>query len=149
MEVFEEFEFAFEEGLAGADFGGIGFIVGRGAADRSGDPGVVEDEAVVTVRGVWLVGEAGFVESAEEKIAGAVAGEDAAGAVGTVGSGGEAEDEEAGGGVAEAGDGAAPVGLRLVGAAFDYGDVGAVFAETGALVTGDDFSGERTEGHRS
>ena len=33
LEVFEEVEFAFEKGLAVADFGGVRFIVGRGAAD--------------------------------------------------------------------------------------------------------------------
>lgn len=148
LEVFEEFDFAFEEGLASTDFGGVGFVVGRSAADRSGDPGVTQGETVVAMGGGGLVGEAGFVESAEEKIAGAVAGEDAAGAVGTVGTGGKAENEEAGGGVAEAGDGAAPVGFRLIGAALDDGDVGAVFAKSRALVTGDDGGGEGTEGHR-
>jgi len=89
-----------------------------------------------------LVGEAGFVEGAEEEIAGAVAGEDTARTVGAVRAGGEAEDEEAGGGVAEAGDGAAPVDFLLIGAALDDGDVGAVFAEAGALVAGDDVGGE-------
>lgn len=95
-----------------------------------------------------LIGEAGFVERAEEEIAGAVAGEDAASAVGTMGAGGEAEDEEAGGGVTEAGDGSAPVGFRSVGATLDDGDVGAVFSQAGALITGDDGGGEGTEGHR-
>lgn len=109
----------------------------------------MEDEAVVPVRGVWLVGEAGFVEGATQEIAGAVAGEDAAGAVGSMRAGGEAEDEEAGGGVAEAGDGEAPVGFRLVGAAFDDGDIRAVFAEAGALIAGNDFSGEGAESHES
>lgn len=33
LEIFEEVEFAFEKGLAVADFGGVRFIVGRGAAD--------------------------------------------------------------------------------------------------------------------
>lgn len=42
LEVFEEFDLSFEEGLAGTDFDGFGFIVGRSAADGGGDPGVVQ-----------------------------------------------------------------------------------------------------------
>lgn len=146
FQVFEEAEFAFEEGLAGADLVGVGLVVGRGAADGGGDPGVVEGEAVGTVSGGGLVGEAGFVEGAEEEVAGAVAGEDAAGAVGAVGSGGEAEDEDARGGVAEAGDGAAPIGLGLVGAALDFGDVLAVLAQAGTEVAGGDVVSEGGKG---
>ena len=63
---------------------------------------------------------------------------EAAGAVGSVGSGGEAEDEDAGSGVAEAGDGAGPVGLVDVGATFGFADAAAVGAETGAAFTRDD-----------
>lgn len=43
LEVFEELDLAFEEGLAGTDFDGIGLIVGRSAANGGGDPGVVQD----------------------------------------------------------------------------------------------------------
>ena len=94
-----------------------------------------------------LVGEAGVVECLVEEIAGAVAGEDAAGAVGAVGSGGESDDDEAGLGVAERGDGAAPVGFVAVGAALGLGDVLAVFAEAGALVAIDDFFLEVLQAH--
>lgn len=144
--VFEQGEFAFEKGLTGADLLREGLVVRRGAADGGGDPGVVEGEAVVAVGRGGLVGEAGFVEGAEEEVAGAVAGEDAAGAVGAMGAGGEAEDEEAGGGVAKAGDGAAPVRFRLVGAALDLRDVLAVIAQAGTEVAGSDVAGESGEG---
>jgi hypothetical protein len=71
-------------------------------------------------------------------VAGAVAGEGAAGAVGSVGSGGETEDEDASERVAEAGDGAGPVGVVDVGSAADFADVGAVVAEARAEVAGAD-----------
>jgi hypothetical protein len=149
-EVFEEGEFAFEIGLAGADLVRVGLVIGWGATDGGGDPGVVEGEAVAAMGGGGLVGEAGFVEGAEEEVAGTVAGEDAAGAVGAVGAGGEAENKEAGGGVAEARDGAAPVVFRLVSAALHLGDVLAVLAEARAEVAGGDVAsegGERGAGH--
>src|ERR1700722_7830130 len=89
-----------------------------------------------------LVGEAGAVESGEEEIAGAVAGEAAAGAVGAVGGGGEADDPDAGGGVAEAGDGLGEVGPVSEGGAFGFGDFFAVGDEARAAVAGGDVGGE-------
>ena len=89
-----------------------------------------------TARG--LVGEAQIVEDGVHEVARAVAGEDAAGAVGSVGSGSEAKDEDAGAGVAKAGDGTGPVGLVLVGATFGFADAAAVVAKAGATFTGDD-----------
>ena len=79
--------------MAGADLFGERLVTGRGAVDGAGDPGAGEFEAVVHVGAGWLVGEAGVVEGLVEKIAGAVTGEDAAGAVGAVGGGGEADDD--------------------------------------------------------
>jgi hypothetical protein len=53
-------------------------------------------------------------------------------------AGGEAEDEDAGSGVAKARHGPGPIGLILVGASFGLAYTAAVFAETGAAFTGDD-----------
>ncbi len=72
------------------------------------------------------------------EVAGAIAGEGTAGAVGSVGARGEAEDEDAGSGIAKAGDGEGPVGLIDVGATFGLAYAAAVVAETGAAFTGDD-----------
>ena len=94
-----------------------------------------------------MVGEAGIVEGLVEEIAGAVASEDAAGAVGAVCTGGEADDDEAGFGIAERGDGAAPVDFVAVGAALGLGDGLAVFAEAGALVAVDDLFLEVLQAH--
>ena len=63
------------------------------------------------------------MQGAVEPLAGAIAGEDAAGAVGAVGAGREADDDEARGGIAEAGDGAGPVGVGGVGGALVATDV--------------------------
>jgi hypothetical protein len=116
----------------------VGLVAGRGAANDGGDPGVAELEAVVAGDGAGFGGEAKLVQDGIHEVAGAVAGEGTAGAVGSMGSGGEAEDEDAGARVAEAGDGAGPVGLVLVGAPFGLADAAAVVAKTGAAFAGDD-----------
>ncbi len=134
----EQVDLAREVRGAVADFEGRGLVSRRCAADDGGNPGVAELEAVVAVRGVGLIGEAELVEDGVHEVAGAVAGEGAAGAVGAVRSGGEADDEDAGAGVAEAGDGTCPVGLVLVGAAPGDADSGTVLAEAGAELAGAD-----------
>jgi hypothetical protein len=55
-----------------------------------------------------------------------------------VGARGEAEDEQAGAGVAEAGHGARPVFVVLVGAAAGLADAGAVVAQARAQLAADD-----------
>ena len=52
--------------------------------------------------------------------------------------GGEAEDEDPGAGVAEAGDWPCPVGVVLIGAAAGFADAGAVGAQAGTKLAGDD-----------
>ena len=131
-------DFGGKVGGAVANLLGERLVAGRGAADDRGDPGVAEFEAVVAGDGAGFAGEAELVQDGIHEVAGAVAGEGAAGAVGSVGAGGEAEDEDAGAGIAEAGDGAGPVGLVLVGAAFGFADAAAVVAKPGAAFAGDD-----------
>lgn len=121
-----------------ADLLGERLVSGWGAADDGGDPGVAELEAVVAGDGLGLTGKAKIVQDWVHEVAGAVSGKGAAGAVGPVGSRGEAEDEDAGAGVAEAGNGTGPVGLVLVGAALDLADASAVVAEAGATFAGYD-----------
>ena len=76
------------------------------------------------------------MECAEEEVAGAVAGEEAAGAVGPVGGGGEAEDDYAGLRVPETRNRAAPVLLAGVGGFFVAGDLLAPLDEARAAPTG-------------
>jgi len=105
----EEGELGGQPGGAGVALGGEGLVVGRGALDRGGDVAAAEGEAVVAGHRDRLVGEAGAVETGEQPVAGAVAGEDPAGAVAAVGRRGQTEDEQAGRRVAEAGHRPAPV----------------------------------------
>jgi hypothetical protein len=76
------------------------------------------------------------VQDGIHEVAGAVAGEGAAGAVGSVSAGGEAENEDTGAWIAEARNGAGPVGLVDVGAPFGLTYVAAVSTKTGAAFTG-------------
>jgi len=139
FEVGEEFKLALEVRTAVAEFLGSGFVAGRGAVGGGGDVKVVELEAVFAGDGDGLGGEASLVKDAVEDIAGAVAREHAAGAVGAVGSGGQAEDKDAGVGIAEGGNGASPVGLVAVGAALEFRNFRSVRAEAGAAATVYDF----------
>jgi hypothetical protein len=116
----------------------VGLVSGRSAADDGGDPGMAKLKTVVAVDGAGLVGETKLVEDGIHEVAGAVASEGSASAVGSVGSWGEAKDEDAGARVAEAGNGASPVGLVLVGAAFGFADATAVSAKARATLTRND-----------
>src|SRR5215207_7431816 len=105
----EQGELGGQPGGAVVALGGERLVVGRGALDRGGDVAAGEGEAVAAGDRGRLVGEAGAVEAGEQPVAGAVAGEDPAGAVAAVGGRGQAQHEQAGRRVAEAGDGAPPV----------------------------------------
>ncbi len=127
-----------EMNRAVADLLGSGLVARRSAADYGGDPCVAQAEAVVAGDSAGFAGEAELVEDRIHEVAGAVAGERATGAVCAVGSGGEAADEDAGARIAEAGNGAGPVLVVLVGAAAGLADAGTVLAQTRAQFAGDD-----------
>ena len=78
------------------------------------------------------------MEGGEEEIPGAVAGEELAGTVGSVGGRGEAEDDYPGPRIAETGNGAAPVGLIPVGGLLLAGDSLAPLDEARAAAAGGD-----------
>jgi hypothetical protein len=117
---------------------GVRLVAGRGASDDGGDPGVAELEAVVAADGAGFAGEAELMKDGIHEVAGAVAGEGAAGAIGSVGAGREAEDEDSGAGVAKAGDRPGPIDLVLIGTAFGFADAATVGAKAGAALAGDD-----------
>src|SRR5580698_1404594 len=125
---------------AGANLFRRGFVTGRRAADYGAYPHAAKPETVIDVRGVWLIGEAGIVEDGIEEVPGAIAREDAAGSIAAVGSGSEAQSQDAGSGIAEARHRPGPVGLIDVGAAFAFPNAFAVFAKSRAALTcGDSF----------
>jgi len=125
-------DFRGEVDAAVADLLGGGLIARGSAADDRGDPGMAQPKAVVARDGDRFGGESELVQDGVHEVAGAVAGEVAAGAVGAVRTGGEADDEHAGIGVAEAGDRTRPVGLVAVGGTAVLADAGAVLAQAGA-----------------
>src|SRR5215211_8203395 len=142
----EEGELGGQPGGAGVALGGEGLVVGRGAFDRGGDVAAAEGEAVVAGHRGRLVGEAGAVEAGEQPVAGAVASEDAAGAVAAVGGRGQADDEQAGRRVAEAGDRAAPVLLVAEGGPLLPGHLLPPGDQPGATAAVGDLGGEAVEG---
>jgi hypothetical protein len=89
------------------------------------------------------------VQNRIEEVTGAIAGEDATGAVAAVGSGSEAECQDTGLGIAEAGDRACPVDLVDIGTALALADTLAVFAKSRAAFTCGNSFMERCEGRRS
>ena len=86
-----------------------GLVARRGAADRGDDVGAVQPQPVVAPRARRLVGQPGPVQRAVEPVARAVAGEHPPGPVGAVGRRGQADQDDPGVRVAEAGHRAAPV----------------------------------------
>ncbi|HVB38003.1 MAG TPA: hypothetical protein VND92_05665 [Vicinamibacterales bacterium] len=84
-------------------------VVGRGAPDGGRDIGVSQRQPIVDPLRRREAREAGAVERGHEEVAGAVAGEHAAGPVRAVRGRGEAEHQQPGSRIAEARDGAAPV----------------------------------------
>ena len=110
---------------------GRGLVAGRSATDDGGDPTVAQAEAVVAGDGAGFAGEAELVKDRVHEVAGAVSGEGTPGTVGAVGAGSEAEDEDAGAWIAEAGDGSCPVFVVLVGATAGRADAGAIVAQAG------------------
>ena len=113
-----------------AEFLRRGFVARRSAANDRGDPGVAQFETVIAGDRARLAGEAEVVEDGIHEVAGTIACEGSACAISAVGSGGESEDEDAGAGIAEAGNGASPVSLILVSTALCLGDTTAIGAET-------------------
>lgn len=127
-----------EVGCAVADLLRRGLISWRSAANDGADPRIAQAESVVAVDCPRFGGKAELVQDGVHEVAGAVSGEGAAGAVGSVGAGSKAEDEHARAGIPEARYGTSPVLLVLVGAAAGLADSGAVGAEARAELAGDD-----------
>jgi hypothetical protein len=95
-------------------------------------------ETVVAGDGLGPGGEAEVVEDGVHEVAGAVAGEGPAGAVGTVGAGSESKNQDSCAGISEAGDRTCPVGLILIGAAAGFSDSPAIVSEPRTAFAGDD-----------
>ena len=110
-------------------------VAGRHAAGGGGDPQAVEPQPVGPVDTFGRAGQTGAPQRRVEKRARGVAGEHAAGAVAAVGAGREPQQQQAGGGVAEARHRAAPVALLAVAAPLLAGDPLAVLDQARAPST--------------
>src|SRR5882672_5781787 len=86
----QRLDFSGKMSAAVANLLGQGLVAGRGAANDGGNPGMAELEAIFAGDGAGFGGQAEFVQDGIHEVAGAVAGEGTAGAVGSVSSGGEA-----------------------------------------------------------
>jgi len=137
-DAWKRLDFASEMGGTVANLLGLRLVTGRSAADDRGDPGVAEFEAVVAVEGTGLASESKLMQDGVHEVAGAVACEGTPCAVGSVGAGCEAKDEDAGAWIAKTGNGAGPVGLVEVGAAFGLANAPTVFAQARAETAGND-----------
>jgi hypothetical protein len=115
-----------------ADLRGERLVARRGAAYYRGDPSMAKPQTIVAADGVRFGGKTKVVQDGIHEVAGSVAGEGATGAVGTVCTGSEAKDEDAGTVIAKARDGTGPVGVFEVSAAFGLADSAAVVAQAGA-----------------
>lgn len=87
-----QLQLALEVGTAVGKLGWQGLIRGRGATKRGRHVSILEREAVSAMRGCGLICKSGAMERFVKKIAGAVAGEHASGAICAMRGGGEAQD---------------------------------------------------------
>ncbi len=138
----QNFQIAFEIGAAVVEFTRERLIVGRGAARGRRDEGAREREAVVAANGCGLARETGFVKRLIQEVAAAVAREHAASAIGAVGGGSKAEDDELRVGVAEAGYGLAPVVPFAEGAALHLGNFLSIDNQAWTFAAADDLGVE-------
>jgi hypothetical protein len=98
-----------EEGATALKLHGGRLVIGWGASGRRGDVTIDEAKAVVTVCRGRLVGETETVQSAVQKVAASIAGEDPARPVSAVRGGGQSDHQQPRARIAEPGHRAPPV----------------------------------------
>src|SRR5882724_6825170 len=92
------------------NLGGQRLIRGKRATHRGSDISVLQAQPVVAVQGSGLVRKSRLMQGLVKKIAGAIAGENAACAIRSMRGGSQPKDEQLGVGIAEAGHASAPIG---------------------------------------
>lgn len=134
----QQFELAIEVWRAVGHFLWQRLVAGRRAAGCCRDVNVAQDQGVVAVFACRLVGQPRAVQRREKKIAAAITGEDAAGAIRPVRARGQADEPDACVLVAEAGHGFGPVCFVGVGAALGLPHLPAILPQPPATPAGFD-----------
>ena len=102
------------------------------------DVAIDREKSIMTIRGLRLAGESETVECAIQPVSRAVAGEDAAGAVSSMGCGRKADNQKAGVQHTQTGNGLAPIFPILESPHFQAGDLFAVGCQSAAQPAIDD-----------
>src|SRR5260221_4027038 len=144
-QIFQSFKFAFQKGSAVGQFGGQRLVAGRRTAGGGGYIKIVKNKPVVRIGRRRLTSEPGFVQDRIHEVAGGVSGERAARAIGTVGAGSQSQSEDASTGIAEAGNGLAPVIAVAVSATLLAGNLLAIRDQTRTARAGDDLGIQHPE----
>jgi hypothetical protein len=124
-------ELRLEVSLARDDLVGRRLVVRRSAADGRCDECIAQAQPVLDRLRSWHIGEAVAVQRRHQKItrtSAAIAGEHAAGAIRTVRSRCEAQDQQARGGITKPRDRLRPVSVVSECSALDAANLGAVLA---------------------
>src|SRR5208337_1115860 len=144
-QIFESFDFALQKRSAVDQFLGQRLVAGRRTAGGGGYVETGQHLAIVAGGRGGQQRKSGFVQHRVHEVAGGVSGERAAGAIGAVGAGSESEHEDAGMGIAEAGNGLAPVLAVAESAALLAGYALAIFNQPRTAHAGDDFDVQNLE----
>src|ERR1039458_6949687 len=143
--VSEQREFAAQKRKAGIAFGRRGLVGRRGAADSRYHEGAGQGKPIVDAHALRLVGKARAPQGSEQPVAGPVAGEHPAGAIGTVGRRRQTYEQDPCCRVAETGNRTTPIVLvHKRGSLFDS-HLFAPLDQTGAAATGHDLVSQRVE----
>ena len=100
-----------EPAPAGSDLDRARAVLWRSASDDGGDQAVSELETVIAMHRRRLIGKAGIEQRPKEPVARTIAGEDAPGAIATVGSGSQPDDDQASFGITEGRNRTGPIDL--------------------------------------
>src|ERR1700675_3052549 len=144
-QIFQPFEFALQIRSAVGQFHGQRLVIRRRAAGGGSDIKTGQHLAIVAGSRGGQEGESRLVQHRINEVAGSVSGERASGAIGAVGAGSESENEDAGMGITEPGNGLAPVLAVAVSAALLARDLLAIHDQTRTPRAADDFGIQNLE----
>ncbi len=135
FQVLEQLHFALEPAFAVHQLFGFRLVVGRRAVGGRGDPGVFENQTIVHTAALGLRGKPVAIEGFVQEVARLVARKHAAGAIGPMRTGGEANNQQPGFGIAKRRHGLPPVVPIQIRPPLYLRDLPAMCDQTGASLT--------------